>query len=58
MMSLWSSLTYERTCQGRFADQPANGRPATRCACDTRPRLHGIIKDPVSQVTSGFLLGR
>ena len=28
MMSLWSSLIYERTCKGRFADQPVNGCPA------------------------------
>ncbi len=27
MMSLWSSLTYERMCKGRFTDQPANGSP-------------------------------
>jgi len=27
MMFLWSSLNYEGTCKGRFADQPANGCP-------------------------------
>jgi hypothetical protein len=28
MMSLWSSLTFERKSAGYFADQPANPLPA------------------------------
>ena len=30
MVFLWSSRMYERTCEGRFADPPANGCPARR----------------------------